>query len=120
MGEMVKAKPRVQPAKKAQPAPQMPPLPIQSAEMAVEETSPGEIVSRPDGYHWIAPDGRQEFGPFETLEQALSDRDAYEERDSAPAETLQEAESEIGISDWIDPETGAPAEGHCPPHLEEG
>ncbi len=36
-------------------------------EPPVDETGPGEIVSRPDGYHWIAPDGRQEFGPFETL-----------------------------------------------------
>ena len=28
------------------------------------------------------------------------------------------AESELGIPDWIDPETGEPAEGLSPPHLD--
>ena len=83
------------------------------------ETSPGEIVARPDGYHWIAPDGRQEFGPFETLELAQAARDGGDDTTPAPGETLQEAEAEIGVADWIDPETGAPAEGACPPHLTE-
>jgi hypothetical protein len=79
----------------------------------------GRIVARPDGYHWIAPDGKREFGPFETLELALADMDAGDEFASVPAESLQEAESEIGIADWIDPETGEPAEGQSPPHLED-
>jgi hypothetical protein len=35
-----------------------------------------------------------------------------------PGETLQEAEDEIGIADWIDPETGAPAQGQSPPRFE--
>lgn len=94
------------------PALPLPPLPP-------EPESPGEIVARPDGYHWIAPDGRQEFGPFETLEQALSYRDALDEEAPAPGETLEEAEAEIGIADWIDPQTGEPAEGGCPPRLVE-
>ena len=34
------------------------------------------------------------------------------------AETLQEAESELGISDWIDPDTGGPAEDNVP-HIED-
>jgi hypothetical protein len=76
------------------------------------------IVGRPDGVYWIAPDGRQEFGPFESVELARADRDRYDERAPEPAETLQEAEADIGIADWIDPETGAPAEGHSPPHLD--
>jgi hypothetical protein len=29
-------------------------------------------------------------------------------------ETLQEAESELGISEWIDPDTGVPAEDSVP------
>jgi hypothetical protein len=87
-------------------------------ERSAEEDSSGEIVERPDGYHWIAPDGRQEFGPFETLELAQAYRDEYDEDAPDPGETLQEAEAEIGLSDWIDPETGEPAEGPCPPHLE--
>lgn len=80
---------------------------------------PGRIVRRPDGYHWIALDGRQEFGPFETLEAATADMlDAADENAPQPGESLQEAESEIGIAEWIDPETGEPAEGTCPPHLD--
>jgi hypothetical protein len=37
----------------------------------------------------------------------------------APDESLEEAESEIGINEWIDPETGEPAEGQSPPHLQD-
>lgn len=77
------------------------------------------IVQRPDGYYWQAQDGHQEFGPFETYELAQANRDAVSEEALAPVETLQEAAHEIGISDWIDPETGAPAEGESPPHLPE-
>ena len=29
-------------------------------------------------------------------------------------ESLQEAESELGISEWIDPDTGGPAEDNVP------
>lgn len=38
--------------------------------------------------------------------------------EAEPADILPEIEREIGISDWIDPETGEPAEGQSPPHLE--
>lgn len=75
------------------------------------------IVARPDGYHWLAPDGKQEFGPFETVELARADMDAADER--ALAITLPEAEREIGIAEWLDPETGEPAEGPSPPYPEE-
>lgn len=34
-------------------------------------------------------------------------------------EALHEAETEIGIATWLDPETGEPAQGACPPHLDE-
>jgi hypothetical protein len=76
------------------------------------------IIERPDGYYWVAPDGRQEFGPFDSVDAARADRDRDDEEVPAPGETLQEAEFEIGIADWIDPETGEPAEGQSPPHLE--
>jgi len=94
-----------------------PPVAAHEPEVPVDDA--GRIVARPDGYHWIALDGKQEFGPFETLELAQADMDAADERESVPGETLQEAEQEIGIADWIDPETGEPAEGQSPPHLEE-
>ena len=76
--------------------------------------------ARPDGFHWLAPDGRQEFGPFETYDEALADMQAADEDSAAqPGATLQEAEDEIGIADWIDAETGEPPEGQSPPHLQE-
>jgi hypothetical protein len=34
-------------------------------------------------------------------------------------EALHEVETEIGIATWLDPETGEPAQGACPPHLNE-
>ena len=100
-----------------------PPLPATGAAAVITEAVEGEggrIVQRPDGFHWIALDGRQEFGPFETLEQAKADLlDAADEDAPQPGEALQEAEREIGITEWIDPETGVPAEGPCPPRLGE-
>ena len=78
-----------------------------------------DILVRPDGYYWRAPDGRQEFGPFESVAMAKADRDTLSDEAPLPGETLQEAEDEIGIADWIDPETGEPAEGQSPPRLDE-
>lgn len=100
-----------------------PPLRAAGAAAVIAEVVEGEggrIVQRPDGYHWIALDGRQEFGPFETLELARADMlDATDEDAPQPGEALQDAEREIGFAEWIDPETGEPAEGSCPPHLDE-
>jgi hypothetical protein len=77
------------------------------------------VVERPDGYHWIAPDGRQEFGPFDSVEAALADMASSDEEGTAmPANSLQDVERDIGIADWIDPDTGEPAEGQSPPHLD--
>lgn len=88
---------------------------------AVPETgdAPNEqIVKRPDGYYWSTPDGKQEFGPFASYDEALAALRASDAEAPEPGESLQEAESELGISDWIDPETGEPAEGLSPPHLD--
>nr|WP_326530800.1 hypothetical protein [Rhodoferax sp.] len=82
-----------------------------------EEVEMGQIVHRPDGYHWQAPDGKQEFGPFESLEMALADMQSAAEECSEPGETLQEAEDELGVADWIDPDTGELAEGQSTPRL---
>jgi hypothetical protein len=76
-------------------------------------------VERPDGFYWITDDGRAEVGPFESYELAEADRDAAAGEAPEPGETLEEAEDEIGMHDWIDRETGEPAEGQSPPHLDE-
>ena len=68
------------------------------------------IVERPDGFYWQAKTGGRESGPFATLVEAVEDMQAGDEAALEPGETLEEAEAEIGMADWIDPETGAPAE----------
>jgi hypothetical protein len=49
---------------------------------------------------------------------ALADMAEADGEAPEPGETLQEAEDEIGIADWIDPDTGDPAEGFLRPRLE--
>ena len=93
--------------------------PVDSDDEAVVVSEVGRIVHRPDGYHWQANDGRQEFGPFDSVELALADLNQADEEAPEPGETLEEAEGEIGMAGWIDPETGAPAEGQSMPRLEE-
>jgi hypothetical protein len=84
---------------------------------AIPETPPEydrtRIVERPDGVYWQSKDGGREYGPFATLLEAVQDMEAGESA-SEPGETLEEAESEIGISDYIDPDTGVPAEDGVP------
>jgi len=76
------------------------------------------IVSHPDGWYWISTDGHQQFGPFESSEEARADRDRDEEL--GPALELAEAEGAIGGNDWIDPENGLPGEGRHVPHFDNG
>ena len=70
---------------------------------------------RPDGYWWQDVQSGKMFGPFPTLADAVNDIENSGESDIEVGETLAEAEDEIGISNWVDPETGEPAEEH-PPH----
>lgn len=77
------------------------------------------VVEHPDGFYWLGPDGQEEFGPFDSREAARADRDRFSEESPSVGESVQEAQDEIGIADWIDAETGEPAEGQSPPHLEE-
>jgi hypothetical protein len=72
------------------------------------------VLERPDGYYWRDEDARSEYGPFPTLAEATADMQATDEGSYEPGETLAEAEDEIGMSDWIDPDTGEPAEESIP------
>lgn len=76
------------------------------------------IVERPSGFFWQARDGGREYGPFATLLEAVQDMQAGDEPALEPGETLEEAESEIGVAGSIDPETGLPLEEERP-RLEE-
>ena len=72
------------------------------------------VVERPDGYYWLAEEAQGEYGPFPTLREAVANMEGAGNGAYEPGETLAEAEDEIGISDWIDPDTGQPAEEYIP------
>lgn len=72
------------------------------------------FIERPDGVYWRGRDGGKEYGPFATLAEAEADALTFEVTDFEPGESVAEAESEIGIADWVDPDTGAPAEESVP------
>lgn len=75
------------------------------------------VIERPDGFYWERMESGEEFGPFPTLSKATEDME-YADANLETGESLAEAESEIGIADWIDPDTGHPAEESVP-HIEE-
>ncbi|MCC6611283.1 MAG: hypothetical protein IT515_16625 [Burkholderiales bacterium] len=85
---------------------------------AIPETPPDydrtRIIERPDGFYWQSRDDDLEYGPFATLLEAVQDMQAEAEGGIEPGETVAEAESEIGIADWVDAETGLPAEETVP------
>lgn len=78
------------------------------------------VIERPDGFYWQDKENGEEYGPFATLVEALADieSDPASVKDIEPGESLLEAEEELGIADWIDPDTGAPAEESIP-HIED-
>ncbi len=69
---------------------------------------------RPDGFYWQEKDGGREYGPFATLLEAVQDMQGGGEQAPEPGETLAQAEDEIGIADYVDPDTGEPAEEQRP------
>ena len=73
------------------------------------------IIERPDGFYWQNRETGEEFGPFATLMEAVADMEASgTDTDLEVGETTEEAEDEVGIANWIDPETGLPAEESVP------
>jgi hypothetical protein len=81
-----------------------------------EELAEEPILKRPDGFYWQRKSGGELRGPFVTRAEAEADRLAGGAADGEfeAGESLQEAESEIGVSEWIDPDTGVPAEDNVP------
>jgi hypothetical protein len=72
------------------------------------------VVERPNGFYVRWKAGGRESGPFANLLDAIESERAAEDPEASAAAALAEAESDLGVSDWIDPETHAPAEGHIP------
>lgn len=77
---------------------------------ALSHDDRNRVIERPDGFFWQDRATDKLFGPFPTLLDALQDMEYNDEGDYEPGETLEEAEAELGIADWIDPETGLPGE----------
>lgn len=94
-----------------------PPVSQPAAVEEVQDASPvqGRVIKRPDGFYWEAK-GADARGPFATRAEAEADLLAggSTQGDFEPEGTLQDAESELGISEWIDPDTGGPAEDNVP------
>jgi hypothetical protein len=82
--------------------------PVPPIEELVDERL-ARVVEHPDGWYWVAPDGHQQFGPFESMEAVLADMDIADAGPDA-GQTLAETERVMGLADWIDPETGTLAE----------
>lgn len=87
---------------------------------SIPQTSPDydrtRVIERPDGFYWQDKLTEDLYGPFATLLEALQDMQDHDDTGYEEGESLADAEAEIGIADWTDPETGQPAEG-SPPHL---
>ena len=72
------------------------------------------VIERPDGFYWESEKG-ESHGPFATLAEVEADMLSAGSDEEVEAEGgLLEAESELGINEWIDPDTGGPAEDSVP------
>jgi hypothetical protein len=80
----------------------------------IPQTSPDydhtRVIERPDGFYWQDKLTDKLYGPFPTLLAAVQDMQDHDGNGFGEGETLEEAESEIGMAGWIDQETGRPAE----------
>ena len=79
-----------------------------------EEDEQARLIERPDGFYWQNKFSEKLYGPFSTLIEAMEDTQYQEESNYEEGESLLEAEAEIGIADWVDPDTGELAEGSSP------
>lgn len=80
----------------------------------ISENDQAQIIERPDGFYWQDSATGKLYGPFSTLAEAQEDIQYRDDSNYEEGETLQEAEDEIGISDWTDPDNAGPAESLSP------
>ncbi|HEX4943979.1 MAG TPA: hypothetical protein VFV55_06465 [Usitatibacteraceae bacterium] len=94
------------------------PRPGQAVHSTAAELEGLRVVERPDGF-WVQPaSGGREIGPYASVAEAIEDQRATDEDELEPGGALAEVEAQLGVSDWIDPDTAAPAEDSVP-HIEE-
>lgn len=70
------------------------------------------VVERSNGFYWKDEFQNKFYGPFPNrLEALLSMQDQTDsDTDIGEGESLEDAEAGIGIANWIDPDTGEPAQ----------
>lgn len=61
------------------------------------------VVERPDGWHWIDVLGRQEFGPFDSLEAALADMESPAD-EALLEDRIEAAEQGLELPGPIEPQ----------------
>ena len=71
------------------------------------------VIERPDGFYWQEKEGGEEYGPFPTRAEAEADMESDGVAATDP-DAVHDAESELGISEWVDPDSGEPAEDSVP------
>jgi hypothetical protein len=81
---------------------------------AAAEDDRVQYIERPNGVYWRTGSGTAEYGPFATLAEATADAEGREDPTFQATDSVAEAEAEVGISEWIDPDTGAPADESTP------
>ncbi len=78
------------------------------------EKDQAQVLERPDGFYWQDMLSEKMYGPFPTLLDATLDMESQNDDGYEEGESLEDAEAEIGIAGWIDPDTGEPAESLSP------
>lgn len=86
------------------------PIPETPIQETPADDDRARIIERPDGFYWQDKDTDRLSGPFSTLLEAMQDMEYTADSDYEPGETLEQAEAELGIAEWVEPETGQPAE----------
>lgn len=82
------------------------------------EFEDARILERPDGFYWQSKQTGEEFGPFKSLAEAVEDLEVDADANLEAPDTLEEAEADLGVEGYIDPETGE-LEDPSLPRLEE-
>jgi hypothetical protein len=83
-----------------------------------EEADQARLIERPDGFYWQNNFTEKLYGPFASAIEAMEDTQYQEDSDYEEGASLHEAEAEIGIADWVNPDTGELAEGTSPHYSE--
>ena len=72
-----------------------------------------KVLEHAKGFYWQLHGEKRLRGPYASLLEVVDDIDTRSAQEASSGDScvsLEEAEDEIGIASWIDPDTGLPAE----------